>query len=552
MNRDDLELYVMGMYDGDVAALEREIAEDAGARAAVAEEARLELLLRAAATAATFCPACDDLVDGVRCNACGAAMRPGGYTVERVLVSNAHGRMYAARDVDGKQVALKELVFVQSPTVEALAAFEREARFLRALEHPAIPRFCASFQEEAGVHTRYYLAQELVTGEALDRRLEDHFFSEAEILGIARRVLDVLVYLQGLSPMVIHRDIKPANLVVRPDGTIAVVDFGAAHVQGMTVGSTAIGTFGYMPLEQLAGEVDATTDIYALGASLLHLLTRREPWRLLQHGLLVDVEPNVGRRVRAFLARLVAPNPRDRFRSAAEALAALDRIEHGKRPARALRLARSPAESGSGSALVAAATDARAKARSRWRLPRRILLAAAAVMMVMVGLGGIAAVMEPHGNGQREAARDAAKRARKIAEEVRRAQDEVRRAQDLMRKLDDEVHRRSPPRFEVGGPLVAQAGRPVGDAERPDGVDAVTALDELTAEMCQCDDQACADAVSVRINAWGRDMAPRVAWGKPVVLKRIAELSQRSIVCLARITSAAVPSGDEIRLVPDQ
>jgi serine/threonine protein kinase len=64
-----------------------------------------------------------------------------------VLVSNAHGRMYAARDVDGKQVALKELAFIQSPAADALTAFEREAKFLRALEHPAIPRFCASFQE---------------------------------------------------------------------------------------------------------------------------------------------------------------------------------------------------------------------------------------------------------------------------------------------------------------------------------------------------------------------------------------------------------------------
>ena len=83
--------------------------------------------------------------------------------------------------------------------------------------------------------------------------------------------------------MVIHRDIKPANLIRRADGTIALVDFGAAHVQGTTAGSTSIGTFGYMPIEQLAGIVDATTDVYALGASLLHLLTRREPWRLAQN-----------------------------------------------------------------------------------------------------------------------------------------------------------------------------------------------------------------------------------------------------------------------------
>ncbi len=328
MNRDDLEHYVMGVYDGDVAALERELADDELARAIVADEARLELVLRDAAAAATFCAACDDLVRGARCDACGAAVRPGGYVVERVLVSNAHGRMYAARDVDGKQVALKELAFVQAPTLAMIAAFEREVKFLRALEHPGIPRFCASFEEGTGVHVRYYLAQELVAGESLARRLEDHWFDQAEILGIARQVLDVLVYLQGLSPMVIHRDIKPANLVVRQDGTIAVVDFGAAHVQGSTGGSTTVGTFGYMPIEQLAGEVDATTDLHALGASLLHLLTRREPWRILQSGLVAldGVEINISRPLRGFLTRLVAPDPRARFRSAVEARAALERV----------------------------------------------------------------------------------------------------------------------------------------------------------------------------------------------------------------------------------
>jgi len=362
MNREDLELYVMGLYEGDAAALERELADDPAARAIVADEARLDLLLRDAGAAAMFCPACDDLVRGTRCDACGAAVRPGGYAIERVLVSNAHGRMYAARDVDGKQVALKELAFIQSPAPDALAAFEREAKFLRALEHPAIPRFCASFQEGDGVHARYYLAQELVAGEALDDRLEAHWFTEAEILGIARQVIDVLVYLQGLSPMVIHRDIKPANLLARPDGTIAVVDFGAAHVHGATAAATAIGTFGYMPIEQLAGLVDATTDLYALGASLIHLLTRREPWQVLQDGLLADAALNVSRPVRAFIARLVAANPRDRFRSAADARAALDRLGGGRRGLRAVR----------------------------WRPSYRTVLELAATVVVLSTVGGLA------------------------------------------------------------------------------------------------------------------------------------------------------------------
>jgi len=263
-----------------------------------------------------------------RCDACGCAIEPGGYVVEKVLVSNAHGRMYVARDADGKQVALKELAFVQSPTLAVIAAFEREAKLLRALEHPAIPRFVASFEEGTGVHARYYLAQELVTGPSLDARIADHFYSEVELIDIAKQVLDVLVYLQGISPMVIHRDIKPANLIATPDGKIAVVDFGAAHVQGTTAGSTSIGTFGYMPIEQLAGLVDATTDPYALGASLLHLSSRKEPWRILQGVSLDGI--NVSPAMRSFLAKLVAPEPAQRFATAQAARDALDKVAKEK------------------------------------------------------------------------------------------------------------------------------------------------------------------------------------------------------------------------------
>ncbi|MBV8761458.1 MAG: protein kinase [Deltaproteobacteria bacterium] len=317
--REDIELYVMGQYDGDVAALERAIAEDPALAQILADEARLDEQLRNAAARATFCPACDDLVRATRCDACGAAVKPGGYTVERVLVSNAHGRMYVAHDADGRRVALKELAFVQAPGADALAKFEREAKFLRALEHPAIPRFLASFEEGRGVHTRYYLAQELVEGTALDR-LDEHWYSEVEIRELARQVLGVLVYLQSLSPMVIHRDIKPANLVRRDDRSIALVDFGAAHVHGSTAGVTTVGTFGYMPIEQLAGLVDATTDIYALGMTLMHLMTRQEPWRLVQ----AKAEVNASPELRAFLAKLTANDPRERFPDAKAALAALD------------------------------------------------------------------------------------------------------------------------------------------------------------------------------------------------------------------------------------
>lgn len=362
MTREDLELYVSGNFDGDAAALERELAADPALAAAVADEARFELLLRDAAAAATFCAACDDVVRGERCDGCGAAVHPGGYTIERVLVSNAHGRMYVAHDADGTRVALKELAFVQAPAASTIEAFEREARFLRALEHPAIPRFVAAFEEGTGVHARYYLAQELVDGTPLDR-LEQKWYGEAEIVDLARQVLGILVYLQGLSPMVIHRDLKPANLIRRADGTIALVDFGAAYIDGSTAGVTTVGTFGYMPVEQLAGIVDASTDLFALGASLLYLLTRQEPWRLAQ----TKTTPNVSAPLRAYLDKLTASDPRDRFASAKEALAMLDRREelvrhvptrsHRNRRAAALLAAVGIGGAAAGAAVFSLASD---------------------------------------------------------------------------------------------------------------------------------------------------------------------------------------------------
>ena len=478
MNREDLELYVMGMYDGDVAALERELAGDEAARAIVADEARLDLLLRDAAAAATFCPACDDLVTGERCDACGAALRPGGYVVERVLVSNAHGRMYAARDADGKQVALKELAFVHSPSLEAIAAFEREAKFLRALEHPAIPQFCASFQEGTGVHVRYYLAQALVEGEALVDRLEAHWFSEAEITGIARQVLDVLVYLQHLSPRVIHRDIKPANLIVRPDGSIAVVDFGAAYVQGTTAGSTSIGTFGYMPIEQLAGEVDATTDPYALGASLLHLLTRREPWRVLQGGSLDGL--NVSAPMRAFLAKLTAPEPRDRFPSAAEARAALDRLEPAAEPAAAL----------------VRPDDAPAPVRRRRRWSPLTAVAATLAAVFMLGTGGF---------------------------------------------TWSRVHRRHERQRAEVMRIEAKAASLIGAVSAPGTSALLAEFGQLTAEACACADEACAQAVSTRVGQWGSKATNR-AWlpvdAEPFA-KQMTALTSELTHCLTRVMTEA-------------
>ncbi len=324
-----LEHYLLGSDDLDAATVEQHILECDDCAAHVRTQIELEMQLAEVASKATFCPGCGRVLIGDRCDACGATLVAGGYRIERVLVKTTHGRLYVAIDGSGNRVALKELAFVQAPTLESLAAFDRETKFLRALSHPCIPRFHASFIEGTGIHTRMYIAQDLVEGESLLARLTNHWFDEKEIVDIAYRVLDILIYLQSLSPMVFHRDIKPANLIVRDDGSngraaIALVDFGAARDVSETMGNTAVGTIGYMPMEQMAGVYDATTDLYALGASLLHLLTRREPWKLLDGGGMVGV--NVSPALRAYIDRLCARRPQDRFPDALAARVALGNL----------------------------------------------------------------------------------------------------------------------------------------------------------------------------------------------------------------------------------
>lgn len=265
-----------------------------------------------------------------RCGHCGVAVAPGGWRVIKQLAKGPHSRVFLA-EKHGRRVALKELVFALVPEVAQLEAFEREAKLLGQLKHPSIPRLVESFKEGQGIHTRLYLAQEFVTGRSLLDDLATHRYTEVEAKQVARALLDVLGYLHGLSPRVIHRDLKPANVMIRGDGSLALVDFGSARdlVGGVTHGSTLVGTFGYMPPEQLGGTVDQTSDLYALGATLLHLLTRRPPDELLKPGMELALDaaaPNVSPPFLGWLKKLTARERAERFQSVREAVDALDAL----------------------------------------------------------------------------------------------------------------------------------------------------------------------------------------------------------------------------------
>jgi Protein kinase domain len=315
--------------------------------------------------AASLCPICG--VDDVeaRCVSCGSAARAGGYEVQRLISRTPHSRVYLARSLTEQEVALKELLFAQVPGTRELEAFEREARLLETLSHPRIPRLLGHFQEGEGAALRLYVAEQYIAGETLLARLEHHTFTDDEARGLALQVLEILEYLHGRMPPVLHRDLKPANLILRPDGELCLVDFGSAReaARGATLGSTLVGTFGYMPLEQFGGTVDVTSDLYALGATLMHLLGRTPPAEHFQpsRGLeLGHLEPSA---LFPWLRKVTALQPEERYASVALARRALEELPRGRRTVRQ-KAAASEAPSGDAPSALARLEQEAAEARA--------------------------------------------------------------------------------------------------------------------------------------------------------------------------------------------
>lgn len=266
-----------------------------------------------------------------------AALEPGavvhgGFRLVERLGAGAQGVTWlATREGTGLQVALKVSSLRAAADWKAVELWEREARTLRHLDHPAIPKYFDGFQARgADGDVLFVLAQAFVAGQSLATLLRDgRRWTEDELRDIARQALGVLVYLHGKQPPVVHRDLKPSNLMWTAAGTLAVIDFGAVQAQlaaGPEGGSTIVGTHGYMPPEQLMGRATPVSDLYALGATLLHLATGRPPAELDVERMKLQFEhiTQLSAPFELWLARLVAPVPEDRFASAAAALAALD------------------------------------------------------------------------------------------------------------------------------------------------------------------------------------------------------------------------------------
>lgn len=207
----------------------------------------------------------------------------GRYDVEGVLGIGGMSTVYKARDLRFNSVArycaIKEMPD-NSPDPRTgqlrLAVFEREAALLATLSHPGIPKIYDFFSSNG----RVYLVLEYIDGKDLETQLEQRkaAMQEDEVVKWAVQICEVLEYLHGHQPQpIIFRDMKPSNIIVAGDGKVTLIDFGIAKLFQSDKRGTMIGTEGYAPPEQYRGLAEPRGDIYALGATMHHLLTNFDP-----------------------------------------------------------------------------------------------------------------------------------------------------------------------------------------------------------------------------------------------------------------------------------
>ncbi len=261
----------------------------------------------------------------------GLQILQGRYQLQRQLGRNAGRQTWLAADINTspvESVIVKLLAFSPQMQWEDFKLFEREAQVLKNLNHPRIPRYRDYFALDKQIGNGlcwFALIQDYIPGSSLQQLIEEgERFSEAQVRQIATEVLNILIDLHELNPPVLHRDIKPSNLILGEDGQVYLVDFGAVQNQAAAEGVTftVVGTTGYAPLEQFWGKAVPASDLYALGASLIHLLTGISPAELPQSNLRiqfqdkVSINPNFVRWIEA----LTTPDLEQRYSNASQAL----------------------------------------------------------------------------------------------------------------------------------------------------------------------------------------------------------------------------------------
>ena len=246
------------------------------------------------------------------------------YQILKILGKGGMGTTYLAWDL-AKLLVLKEMNADMAEIPKAQELFAREAKILQSLHHQGIPEYYDFFVESQ----RKYLAMELIHGQDLEQYIITHGTVTIDrAIEWMLQLCDILGYIHSVQPPLIHRDIKPANLLVRTiDRRIFLLDFGAVKEIG-TLGGTRIGAPDYMAPEQNNGQPCTQSDLYAIGPTLVFLLTGRNPADFLElqgdsYRFNISHIPSITTALQSLIDRVTQRRARDRYQTAAELAQAL-------------------------------------------------------------------------------------------------------------------------------------------------------------------------------------------------------------------------------------
>jgi tRNA A-37 threonylcarbamoyl transferase component Bud32 len=256
----------------------------------------------------------------------GAVLQNGRLKVINMIASGGLSAVYLVEIEKGGFAILKESVIPNSvddkTRQKAKELFSREASLLMKLDHPAIARVLDHLVENG----RDYMLLEYVPGISLRQHVRQNGpASEKQVLAWAKELASTLTYLHELSPPVVHRDLTPDNVVLRKDGALVLIDFGAANEYVGQATGTLIGKQSYISPEQFRGKAEPSSDIYALGGTLNFLLTGEDPEPLSAshpRNLRSELSPDIDRLV----ADCTALSTDERVRDARALVIAVDRL----------------------------------------------------------------------------------------------------------------------------------------------------------------------------------------------------------------------------------
>lgn len=252
----------------------------------------------------------------------------GGMSVVYLAMDNRLNKQWAIKEIKKKGTNSENQIVVQS--------LLSEANLMKRLDHPNLPRIVDIIENGQTI----YIVMDYIEGEPLDKILKNKGAQPEEaVIEWGIQLAEVLDYLHTRQPAIIYRDMKPANVMLRPDGSIKLYDFGIAreYKEQNSSDTVSLGTKGYAAPEQFGGmgQTDARTDVYGLGVTLYHLVTGKNPCEPPYEILPIrDVNPQLSSGLEYVIKRCTQLNPEERFQSCLEVLFALNHLDEIGEPHR--------------------------------------------------------------------------------------------------------------------------------------------------------------------------------------------------------------------------